>query len=195
MSRAAIVLAGGRGSRLRGVRKVTMDVAGRHSLARVLDACRQWPAVVVGPADLPVPDGVRLVTDDPPFGGPVSALRAGLDGLPAGTDLVAVLAGDQPFVTTASLATLAGAVGDGEGAAYVTEGVVAFLCAVWRVPALRARVAAAGPAMRSVYAGAAIALVPDAGEWTLDVDTPADLARARARARADQARTTRPTPE
>ena len=110
MPRAALVLAGGRGRRLGGARKVTLDIAGRTPLDRVLAACADWPPVVVGPADLPLPAGVRLVTDDPPFGGPVSGLHAGLAALAPETDLVAVLAADQPFVTGAALERLAEAV-------------------------------------------------------------------------------------
>lgn len=192
MPRAALVLAGGRGRRLGGARKVTLDIAGRTPLDRVLAACADWPPVVVGPADLPLPAGVRLVTDDPPFGGPVSGLRTGLAALAPETHLVAVLAADQPFVTGAALERLAEAVGGGEGAAYVADGVVAFLCAVWRAPALRARVAAAGSSMRSVYADATVTRVEDLTEVTLDIDTAADLDHARARASQP---TTRSNPE
>ena len=41
--------------------------------------------------------GVRLVREQPPGGGPVAALRAGLAEVP--TDVVALLAGDLPFLT------------------------------------------------------------------------------------------------
>ena len=190
--RAAIVLAGGRSSRLGGARKVTLDVGGSGSLERVVRACSGWcPApstLVVGPADLPVPDGVVLVTDDPPFGGPVSGLRAGLAQLSVGADPVAVLAGDQPFVTAVTLERLVAALGSAEVAALgdagqVGEaGQVSYLTAVWRGPALRRRVAAAGASMRSVFAGAEVVLVPDTEGWAADIDTPDDLRRARRRA-------------
>ncbi len=188
MPRAALVLAGGRGTRLGGARKVALDIAGASALDRVLAACAGWMTIVVGPADLRVPPGVVLVTDEPPFGGPVSGLRAGLAVLPDESDLVAVLAADQPFVTAEALEALVRGVADGEAAAYVTGGGVEFLCAVWRAPALRARVAAAGASMRSVYADAAVVLIPDERGWASDVDTPEDLARARARAGQERTR-------
>ena len=69
----AIVLAGGRGSRLGGIRKPELAVAGRRlvdvALAAVAAARR---VVVVG--DVEVPDGVALTREDPPYGGPVEAV-------------------------------------------------------------------------------------------------------------------------
>nr|MDP9460395.1 NTP transferase domain-containing protein [Actinomycetota bacterium] len=93
----AVVLAGGRAARLGGRPKPQLEVGGRTMLAAVLaavaDADRR---VVVGPPQ-PLPDDVVRVREEPPGGGPVAALRAGLPEVP--TDVVAVLAGDLPFLT------------------------------------------------------------------------------------------------
>src|SRR5215204_2378308 len=94
----ALVLAGGRAARLGGQAKPQLEVGGRTMLAAVLaavaDASRR---VVVGPPQ-PVPDdGVLVVREEPPGGGPVAAMRAGLARVD--TDVVAVLAGDLPFLT------------------------------------------------------------------------------------------------
>ena len=70
-------------------------------LAATADAADR---IVVGPPQ-PVPDGVRVVREQPPGGGPVAALRAGLAEV--GTDVVAVLAADLPFLT-AELVTSCG---------------------------------------------------------------------------------------
>lgn len=81
----AIVLAGGRASRLGGD-KPNVHVAGRRLLDHVLEATRSARrVVVVGPDDLVPGAGpgtrVTLAREDPPFGGPVAGLAAGLAGL------------------------------------------------------------------------------------------------------------------
>lgn len=99
---AAVILAGGRGSRLGGVRKADLVVGGRRLLDVVVDACDGCaPVVVVGEADLDVPPGVLLTREDPPFAGPAAALAAGVAGLDAHGDLpdwVLCLGCDQPGV-------------------------------------------------------------------------------------------------
>jgi molybdopterin-guanine dinucleotide biosynthesis protein A len=77
----AIVLAGGRGSRLGGVSKPDVLVAGRSLLDRALDAAAgARHVVVVGPPGLARP-GVVTVLEDPPFGGPVAGIDVGLAAL------------------------------------------------------------------------------------------------------------------
>ena len=82
-----IVLAGGRGSRLGGTVKPAVDVAGRTLLSRVLDArALARRVVVVGPASAhaavgPETTGVLWTLEDPPFGGPVAGIAAGLAAL------------------------------------------------------------------------------------------------------------------
>ncbi len=101
---AAVILAGGRGSRLGGVRKADLVVGGRRLLDVVLDACTGCaPVVVVGEADLVVPPGVLRTREDPPFSGPASGLAAGLTAARvaaggSGTmpDWVVCLGCDQP---------------------------------------------------------------------------------------------------
>ena len=123
----AVVLAGGR--------------AMLHSvLAAVADAERR---VVVGPPQ-PVPPDVLLVRERPPGGGPVAALRAGL--APVDTDVVAVLAGDLPFVAASLIEELRTRL-TGDGILVVDDaGRDQYLLGVWRTAALRAAVAdVAGP--------------------------------------------------
>lgn len=80
----AVVLAGGAASRLGGTNKATVPLAGRRlvdgALVAVADARE---VVVVG--DVDVPPGVRRTLEDPPLGGPVAGLAAGLTEL-AGQD-------------------------------------------------------------------------------------------------------------
>ncbi|WP_449277021.1 molybdenum cofactor guanylyltransferase [Leucobacter sp. GX24907] len=79
----AVILAGGRGSRLGGIDKASVELGGARLLDRVVAAARRCGArrvVVVGPERAPDwearPDAV--LREDPPFGGPLPALAAGL---------------------------------------------------------------------------------------------------------------------
>jgi molybdopterin-guanine dinucleotide biosynthesis protein A len=182
---AAVVLAGGRGARLGGRAKPQLLVGGRTILdavlAAVADAAQR---VVVGPPQ-PAPDGVLLVREQPPGGGPVAALRAGLAAVTA--DVVAVLAGDLPFVTSELVHDLRARL-TGDGVLVVDDaGRDQLLLGVWRTATLRAALpeAAAHVPLRRVLAPLAVRrLHPEVADgtpppWT-DCDTPADLDRARA---------------
>ncbi|CAB4907018.1 MAG: NTP transferase domain-containing protein [Actinobacteria bacterium] len=181
---AAVVLAGGRAARLGGRPKPQLEVGGRTMLAAVLAAVADAAErVVVGPPQ-PVPDGVVLVREQPPGGGPVPAMRAGLAAVT--TDVVAVLAADLPFLTPAVVRGLRERL-TGDGVLVVDPaGRDQLLLGVWRTAVLRAAVAdVAGPtSVRAVLAPLAVRRhrpEPVPGEpppWT-DCDTPAELDRAR----------------
>jgi molybdopterin-guanine dinucleotide biosynthesis protein A len=184
---AAVVLAGGRAARMGGQAKPQLDVGGRSMLAAVLAAVADAdPRVVVGPPQ-PVPPGVVVVREEPPRGGPVAAMRAGLAAVP--TDVVALLAGDLPFLTAGLIRAMRERL-TGDGVLVVDDtDRDQLLLGVWRTAALRAAVAdVAGPtSVRKVLAPLAVRrLHPTVhpGQpppWT-DCDTPAELARARAAA-------------
>jgi len=195
---AAIVLAGGAGRRLGGVAKPLLQVGGRSMLDRVLDAVADAdPRVVVGPDSLIVPPGVRRVSEQPPGGGPVAALVAGLstvdgaarlstvDGARPGPGTVAVLAADLPFLTPQAIIELRRQ-STVDGAVYVdTEGRRQLLCGVWRTAALRRRLTQIpqhhGAALRDLLAGLDVAeVVHQTGgppPW-YDCDSPEELDRA-----------------
>ena len=116
----AVILMGGRASRLDGAAKGDLRVEGRTLLERVVAAAD--PArdrVVVGEAGASVlsPE-VRIVREQPPFGGPAAAVAAGVHELADDADAVLILAGDQPFVAEAVPLLLAAlpAAEDGDGA-------------------------------------------------------------------------------
>jgi len=93
---AAVVLAGGRARRLGGIDKPGLTVAGRTLLDGVLDACHgAEPVVVVGPRR-PTAGPVHWRREEPAHGGPLAALAAGLEAVPPGVELTAVLAADLP---------------------------------------------------------------------------------------------------
>jgi molybdopterin-guanine dinucleotide biosynthesis protein A len=182
---AAVVLAGGRGARLGGRAKPQLVVGGRTILDAVLAAVADADQrIVVGPRQ-PVPDGVLVVREQPPGGGPVAALRAGLEHV--STDVVAVLAGDLPFLTPALLAGLRSRL-TGDGVLVVDDaGRDQLLLGIWRTACLRAALpaVAAHVPLRRVLAPLAVRRFhPEVADgapppWT-DCDTPADLDRARA---------------
>ncbi len=184
---AAVVLAGGKAARLGGQPKPQLEVGGRTMLAVVLAAVSAAVLrVVVGPPQ-PVPEGVLLVREHPPRGGPVPALRAGLAVVD--TDVVAVLAGDLPFLTAEVVTALRERL-TGDGVLVVDDiGRDQLLLGVWRTATLRAAVAdVAGPTtMRAVQAPLAVrryrpeVVAGRPAAWT-DCDTPAELARARSMA-------------
>jgi molybdopterin-guanine dinucleotide biosynthesis protein A len=114
-------------------------------------------------------------------------MRAGLAHVP--TEVVALLAGDLPFLTAGLVRALRERL-TGDGVLVVDDtGRDQLLLGVWRTAALRAAVADVdGPtSVRRVLAPLAVRrLHPEveSGQpppWT-DCDTPADLARARAAA-------------
>ncbi|MDR1766871.1 MAG: nucleotidyltransferase family protein [Propionibacteriaceae bacterium] len=150
---AAIVLAGGAGSRLGGVNKPALvDAAGRSSLRRVLDGCvGAWPVVVVGPDELvresliscdgDVP-GLRVVCERPAGSGPARAVAAGVGDVCAAEcapQWTIVTAGDMPCAGQAlkvlrqalsndcgeGLSAPADRRGNGSGAVVAPGGVIA----------------------------------------------------------------------
>ena len=91
----AVVLAGGRATRLGGVAKPLVEVRGRTMLEAALAAAAGAERiVVVGP--LPVPEGILRTVEDPPHGGPAAALAAGLATLDVDAPWTLVLASDLP---------------------------------------------------------------------------------------------------
>jgi molybdopterin-guanine dinucleotide biosynthesis protein A len=183
---AGIVLAGGKAARLGGQPKPQLEVGGRSMLSAVLAALDGAdPLIVVGPPQ-PVPAGVLLVREEPPGGGPVPALAAGLAAV-GDAEVVAVLAADLPFVTAAVVTALRERL-TGDGVLVVDDtDRDQLLLGVWRTAALRAATAGVRPhaPLRGVLAPLAVrryhpVVTPDRPPPWTDCDTPAELARARA---------------
>ena len=79
---AVVVAAGGRSSRLAGG-KLTAEVAGRTLLDHTLDGLpADAPVVCVGP-EVSTTRVVVWVQESPAFGGPLAAVEAGVEALPA----------------------------------------------------------------------------------------------------------------
>ncbi|WKX71448.1 NTP transferase domain-containing protein [Streptomyces sp. XD-27] len=113
----AVVLAGGAARRLDGADKPGLSVGGRALLDRVLSACADARrTVVVGPRR-PTVRPVHWVREEPPGGGPLAALDAGLREVTA--PVVLVLSADLPFLTADTVGALRAGLAEGG-----TEGVL-----------------------------------------------------------------------
>ncbi|MFP8959477.1 DUF6457 domain-containing protein [Streptomyces nanhaiensis] len=111
----AVVIAGGAARRLGGTDKPALTVGGRTLLDRVLHACADAArTVVVGPRR-PTARPVDWTREEPPGGGPLAALDAGLRRVGSGT--VLLLSADLPFLTPATVRALL----DGLHGAYGTD--------------------------------------------------------------------------
>ena len=179
-----LVLAGGRASRLGGRHKPAILVGGEPIVALAVGALRAAgaDALVVG-EQAGVPAGVPVVREDPPFGGPLAAVAAGLAALPPAEDgIVLLIGGDMPFVTAEALRRLITACQGAAALAVDADGRAQPLCAAWDEHLLRARLADVGDPenrpLRILLEGVDPALVPLPAHELLDVDTPDDLRAA-----------------
>jgi molybdopterin-guanine dinucleotide biosynthesis protein A len=103
----AVILAGGRGSRLGGVSKASL-MRGQDTLLRIAVAAASGARQIAVVGDVEPDSGYRVTRESPPFAGPVAAISAGLDALSDGpSPLVLVLACDMPDVAQAVQALLA----------------------------------------------------------------------------------------
>jgi len=203
------VLAGGRGSRLGGAVKPAVEVAGRTLLSRVLDARGLADrVVVVGPdsareAAGPQPSGLLWSLEDPPFGGPVAGIVAGLAALDRAAEAepglarnpwLFVLACDLPWAADAAglliVAASAPVQGDGPGQLdgfhlVDADGREQWLAGIYRGDALRAGVRrlgseARGASVRQLLTGLSLRGIRDAGHAGSDVDTWQDVEQSTA---------------
>ena len=178
----AIVLAGGRARRLGGAVKPQLTVGGRSLLDAVVAAVvGAGRTVVVGP-EQPVTRPVLWRREEPPGGGPVAGIAAGLPATSAA--VVVVLAADLPAIGPAVPRLLAAVPATGAAVLTAADGRANYLAAAWRRRTLEAALAglgaAPGASVRGLLAGVPVVAVPDEGGWGRDCDTWDDLARARA---------------
>ncbi|WP_168197132.1 DUF6457 domain-containing protein [Agromyces laixinhei] len=218
----AVVLAGGRSSRLGGSPKAELVIGGTRLVDIAVDAAATVAAqriVVVGPDSLGAgreshtTSAMLTAREEPPFGGPVAGLAAGLTALDrAGVDhsaaesdtpanrWVLVLACDLPHAGDAAVALIdaarrAEATVDG---VCLDDGRQQWLTAVYRRDALARAFDSLhdpnGASMRTLVHGLALTSIVAADGLADDVDTWDDLERAR-RARPPHSPATAPATE
>jgi molybdopterin-guanine dinucleotide biosynthesis protein A len=166
----AVVLAGGRGSRLGGVDKATLQHDGSTLLSRTLEAVFDASRViVVGDVEAP---GAIVLQEEPRFAGPAAAVGAGLAEVQS--PYVALVGCDQPFLADAIPVLLDAVTGDGV-IAIDADGRRQHLMSVVKADALR-RAVGVQPSVKNLSLHALLAplqllevAVPLRS--TLDIDT------------------------
>jgi len=185
----AVLLAGGRASRVQGADKTGFTSGDATLLDRAVEASAgARTLVVVGLREGRVPPaGALLTREEPAWSGPVAALAAGLDVVEVAAPWTLVLACDVPRAPEAVQALLAGD-GDGERRdgllAIDSDGRRQPLLGLYRTCALETRLAAlradgplAGLSLRRLLDGLDLLEVPVPDELCADVDTADDADR------------------
>jgi molybdopterin-guanine dinucleotide biosynthesis protein A len=155
----AIVLTGGRSSRLGSVPKAELRYNGQSLLQRSLVAVTdaRLRVVVGAPPTEPLPEGVTLTRENPAFGGPAAGIGAGVEALARrcletsrpSSDVTIVLACDMPHsarIMPFLYETLKNNP-DSDGVISVdADGRLQFLAAAYRTAALTAAITTRGDA-------------------------------------------------
>lgn len=186
-----VVLAGGTGERLGGRSKADLVLGGTRLLDRLLtdlDPHVTGHRVVVAPESVAVPDGVTRVMEEPPGGGPLAGIGAGVEALArAGAsegDLLLLLSVDTPGAGHLAPPLLrAMGARTTRAAVCVADEPDAFrqyLQAVYRIGALREVLRTGGElhhrSVRRLLEGLDPLEVRVPAHWCRDLDTPDDLA-------------------
>ncbi len=182
-----ILVSGGRSSRF-GSDKANINLDGATLLTRHIEAIGSvTPIVVVGDESNHQKENIRWTREEPAFGGPVTAIAAGLAKTPPSAKSIAVIAVDMPYavdvVRGLDLSLL-----DGHDAVIPTdeEGFPQPLCAIYSVVALIRALDAIEPlegkSMRELASHLNvlhIRLASDRQYALVDIDTPSDLEKVR----------------
>lgn len=187
----AIVLTGGRSSRMGGRHKPGIVLDGRSVIDRTVSAL--WSAapsaqVIIAGSDAGLSPRLRnrvtVVREAPPFSGPAAGVAAALEAIPPTEGVVLLLGGDTPFLSATTLTSLLTAALAGAPVASCLDstGHLQYLCAAWQQQVLRTQVEhiedPAGVPLRALFAGLSPQLVDCDPDELRDIDTPEDLARA-----------------
>lgn len=196
----AVILAGGLGSRMGGGDKALRNLAGRPILAHVIAALAPqcgalWLNANGDPARF-ARFGLPVLADPVPgHPGPLAGVLAGLTQAAAtGAHAIVTAPADTPFLPADLVARLCAAASDTGLAIAASPDATGTLrhhptCALWptRLHAPLRRALAAGHRRVGAFAeahGAAIAAFPAPPDPFFNINTPADLATAEARAAA-----------
>ncbi|MCC3273402.1 NTP transferase domain-containing protein [Arthrobacter zhangbolii] len=183
---AAIILAGGRSSRLGGVPKALLLADGKTLLETTLAAVPDArPVCVAGPPQLApllarsAPEAV-LVREEPAFGGPAAAVAAGILAMTDPPEWTLVLACDMPGIAAAIETLLCSATGSESLLAVDAEGYMQPLAGIYRTADLLSAVNVPAPgqltnmSMKGLLARVQWRGVQVSPMSTADVDTWAD---------------------
>ncbi|MFF3288677.1 NTP transferase domain-containing protein [Streptomyces sp. NPDC003023] len=188
----AIVLAGGAAKRLGGADKPAVSVGGRALLDRVLAACRDADRTVVVGGRRPTSRRVVWAREEPPGGGPLAALDAGVRHTAA--ESLLVLSADLPFLGEGTVRQLIDALAsrDSEGVVLTdADGRDQPLVAAYRAEPLQRELALlavehgslSGLPLRLLTGELDLARIETDPLASFDCDTWEDISTARARIR------------
>lgn len=176
---AAIVLAGGRATRLGGADKASIEVHGRTLLEHTLDAVIDAAEVVVVGLQVPTDRPVTFVVEDPRHGGPVAGLLTGRDALLRRTPSLVVVAVDMPRLTARTIRRLYDAAVGHDGAVLTDPDgrrQLAFVVSTDRLDAVRPdREGQHDMALRTLFEPLDLAEVAPVGNEHRDIDSWTDL--------------------
>ncbi len=184
-----VVLCGGRSRRM-GTDKAVLEVGGRRMIDAVLDALQPLAGRVVlacGSAPRYGELGLTVALDGIADGGPLVGLLAGLEA--ADTEWCVVLASDMPRASSGIMEALIerAARDELDVCLLESESGIEPLFGVYRrscIPAIRAALDAGERRMIAFHDGLSVGTLRRTGLGsTLNVNTPAELERARERAR------------
>jgi molybdopterin-guanine dinucleotide biosynthesis protein A len=182
----ALVLAGGRGSRLGNVDKAAITLGGTSALDQLLFSLPVAVPIVVAGPERPTVRPVTFRREWPVHGGPVAGIASGLEAV--STPVTALLAVDMPWAG-GLVGQLIAEFGSCDAAALVPVDASGFqqpLCSVVHTQALRTALGRLGdPQGRSLRDLISLLDVQERplleGEmrWVQDIDTEQDLRKAR----------------
>jgi molybdopterin-guanine dinucleotide biosynthesis protein A len=182
----ALVLAGGRGSRLRSDDKAAITIGGTSTLDHLVGSLPDTIPVVVAGPERPTRRPVTFRWEEPIHGGPVAGIAAGL--VAVSTPVTALLAVDMPWAGGLAVQLIAEFEScDAAGLVPVDgSGFRQPLCAVVRTDALRGALRRLGDphgrSLRDLMSFLDVRERPlDEAQngWVDDIDTPDDLRKAR----------------
>jgi molybdopterin-guanine dinucleotide biosynthesis protein A len=141
----AVIIAGGKGARLGGVRKGELRIGGKRLVDRVVDSLGQIAGplmIATGPqgGQAAIPDGAEAVADlAAPIGGPLAGLAAAVAALQRrgiNEGLVVSVAVDTPFLPADYVFQLREALGDSASAYACWQDQFYPPNAIWQIGAL-----------------------------------------------------------
>lgn len=183
-SASIIILSGGTSVRF-GSDKSLALIDGESLISRILSAIpTEFEIIIVGPDPHIENVNYYCVQETPIHGGPVAGIEAGLTMCT--NEIVALIATDMPFATARIVNLFNSMTSHDECVMYVDgAGMKQPLAAVYRVDALERALldmgASTGKSMRELITYVKvreISMTHEVEQALMDIDTPADLARA-----------------
>lgn len=182
----ALVLAGGRGSRLGGVNKALLEVGGQRLVDRSIAAARASGAtrVIVSGPDGTAAGADAVVREEPAYGGPLAGIAAGLSQLRASWVLILACDLQRPWDVASTLAQHLGSAARDGVVLVDQQGQVQWLAGIYRTAALVEACAGLGERVvnapvRRVLGSLDLHRLPVSNQTSSDIDTPQALHDAR----------------